>query len=470
MYRDSIYSVISGWVESSGPLTATELSCSLGIPIDDVTYALAQLEQKGNVLRGSFRAEIGEEEFCDRRVLSRIHSSTIAKLRREIEPVATTTFMRFLLRWQHVHPLARLQGESGLLEAIKQLQGFESASGAIEEEILLSRISNYDPVLLDRLCMGGEVLWGRASLNCKEQQSQDGPSIVRSAFSRATPITVVLRDSLDWILGPTDQNVGGLTGAAKEVVEFLSQRGASFLADIVSATQRLPSDVEEALWTLAASGRVTVDGVEALRQRLAGATRHPRRTGRGRHDNSRSSLNRRRSYSRWSLLEPFDPIDDRSEPVARQLLDRYGVIFPELLARDALSYRWRDLVRVLRRLEARGEVSCGRFVSGFIGEQFALPDAVGLLREIKNVNPEGRFIALSACDPLNLAGILSPGHRVPAVVRNRLVVYDGMPVASIENGSVVELANVSPQVMERAKVALSIPISEDSSKLDLVTV
>ena len=168
--------------------------------------------------------------------------------------------------------------------------------------------------------------------------------------------------------------------------------------------------------------------------------------------------------------EPFDPVDDRSEPVARQLLDRYGVIFPELLARDTLSCRWRDLVRVLRRLEDRGEVSCGRFVSGFIGEQFALPDAVGLLREIKNVNPEGRFIPLSACDPLNLAGILSPGHRVPAVVRNRLVVYDGMPVASIENGSVVELANVSPQVMERAKVALSIPISEDSSKLDLVTV
>jgi ATP-dependent Lhr-like helicase len=467
--EDSIHSVLRGWVESSGPLTATEIVGYLGIPNDDIVYALARLENEGVVLRGSFRTEVEEVEFCDRRILSRIHRSTIDTLRREVEPVPSAEFMRFLLRWQHVDPSVRLQGEGGLLAAIEQLQGFESASGAIEEEVLLSRVSDYDPVMLDRLCLGGEVLWGRVSLQSRqsgEQQNGSSHQSGRSTFSRATPITMVLRDSLDWILGPTGQDAEGLTGAAKEVVEFLSQRGASFLSDIVSATQRLPSDVEEALWALAASGRVTVDGVESLRQRLGGIVRRPRRNGRGGRDNSRSSMNRRRGYSRWSLLEPLDPIDDRSEPIARQLLYRYGIIFPELLARDALTYRWRDLVRVFRRLEARGEIRGGRFVSGFIGEQFALPEAVELLRKTKNSEPDGRFIALSACDPLNLAGILSPGRRVPSVVRNRLVLQNGLPIASMENGSIVELTNVAPEIMEQAKITLSVPISHAGYHMD----
>jgi ATP-dependent Lhr-like helicase len=470
--ENNICWVMRGWVECSGPLTATELVRWLGIARDDIVYALACLENEGVALRGSFRTHVEEEEFCDRRILSRIHRSTIDTLRREVEPVSSSAFMRFLLRWQHVDPAVRLQGEGGLLAAIELLQGFESASGALEDEVLLSRVSDYSPVMLDRLCLGGEVLWGRVSLQASETQNGAVLPLGRTAFSRATPITMVLRDSLDWILGPTGQDGEGLTGATKEVVEFLNKRGASFLSDIVSTTQRLPSDVEEALWTLAASGRVTVDGVEALRGRLGGTARRLRPNGRNGRPNSRSNQNRRRGYSRWSLLEPFDPVDDRSEPIARQLLNRYGVIFPELLARDALTYRWRDLVRVYRRLEARGEIRGGRFLSGFIGEQFALPEAVELLRKTKNAEPDGRFIAVSACDPLNLAGILSPGHKVPAVVRNRLVFRDGVPIVSMENGSVVELTNASPDIMERAKVTLSVPISHagyQMDKLDLVT-
>ncbi|MCH8988478.1 MAG: DEAD/DEAH box helicase [Chloroflexi bacterium] len=473
--EDNIHSVLRGWVECSGPLTVTEAVQSLGIPQDDIQYAFGRLENEGVVLRGSFRTGVEGEEFCDRRILARIHRSTIDTLRREVEPVPPAVFMRFLLRWQHVDPAARLQGEGGLLAAIEQLQGFESAAGAIEDEVLLSRVSDYSPVMLDRLCLGGEVAWGRVSLQQNGQQDGGAPSKGRPSFSRATPITMVLRDSLDWVLGPTGQDAEGLTGAAKEVVEVLSRRGASFLSDIVSATQRLPSDVEEALWSLAASGRVTVDGVEALRRRLGGPRslgRRPRRSGRDSR-NGRTGQNRRRGYSRWSLLEPIDPVDDRSEPIARQLLDRYGVLFPELLARDALSYRWRDLVRVLRRLEARGEIRGGRFVSGFIGEQFALPEAVELLRKTKNTEPDGRFIAISACDPLNLAGIISPGPRVSAVVRNRLVLRDGLPIASMENGSLVDLANASPEIMDQAKVVLSVPISHAGYQMDrpdLVTI
>ncbi len=468
----NIYSVLLGWVECSGPLTVAEVVQSLGIPQDDIEYAFGRLENEGVVLRGSFRTGVEGEEFCDRRILARIHRSTIDTLRREVEPVPPAVFMRFLLRWQHVDPAARLHGEGGLLAAVEQLQGFESAAGAIEDEVLLSRVSDYSPVMLDRLCLGGEVAWGRVSLRQNEQQNGAAPPKGRPSFSRATPITMVLRDSFDWVLGPTGQDADGLTGAAKEVVEVLDRRGASFLSDIVSATQRLPSDVEEALWSLAASGRVTVDGVEALRRRLGGTARRPRRNGRdGR--NGRTGQNSRRGYSRWSLLEPIDPVNDRSEPIARQLLDRYGVLFPELLARDALSYRWRDLVRVLRRLEARGEIRGGRFVSGFIGEQFALPEAVELLRKTKNTEPDGSFIAISACDPLNLAGIISPGPRVAAVVRNRLVLRDGLPIASMENGSLVHLANVSPDVMDQAKAVLSVPISHAGYPMDrpdLVTV
>ncbi|MDA0264294.1 MAG: DEAD/DEAH box helicase [Chloroflexi bacterium] len=488
--EDSIHSVMRGWVECSGPLTATEMAQTLGVPHDDIVYAFGRLENEGVVLRGRFRSTADdktEDEFCDRRILSRIHRSTIDTLRREVEPVPPAAFMRFLLRWQHVDPVVRLNGEGGLLAAIEQLQGFESASGAIEDEVLLSRVSDYSPQMLDRLCLGGEVVWGRVSMQSSVSTSAPGPGLpggshsslvrpswVRSSFTRATPITMALRDSLDWVLGPTGPDSESLTGAAKEVVEMLASRGASFLSDIVTATQRLPSDVEEALWTLAASGRVTVDGVEALRQRLGGTPRRPQRPGSSHRGRNRpTDVRRRRGYSRWSLLEPIDPVEDRSEPIARQLLDRYGIIFPELLARDALSYRWRDLVRVLRRLEARGEIRGGRFVSGFIGEQFALPEAVEQLRKTKNAEPDGRFIAVSACDPLNLAGILSPGPRVPSVVRNRLVYRDGVAIGSMENGAFTALTNVSPKILEQAKVVLSVPISHSLYAVDqpdLVTV
>ena len=241
----------------------------------------------------------------------------------------------------------------------------------------------------------------------------------------------------------------------------MSQRGASFLSDIVSATKRLPTDVEEALWTLAASGRVTSDGLEALRQRIWG-TKRPRRNSKP----GRGNLHRRRGFSRWSVLEPVDPVEDRTEAVARQLLLRYGLLFPELLARDALAVRWRDLVRVLRRLEARGEIRGGRFVAGFVGEQFALPEAVDLLRRLKGQEPDGRFVVVSACDPLNLAGILTPGNRVTAVLGNRLVYRNGIPIAAMEGGSFVPLANTEGPVLEQARTLLGVPIAHAAYQLE----
>ena len=337
--------------------------------------------------------------------------------------------------------------------------------------------------MLDRLCLGGEVVWGRVS-----RQHGGGPlagQSGRAPFSRSTPITLALRESLDWLLTAEGADTEGLTGAPKETLDYLSRRGASFLSDIVNATNRMPSDVEEALWTLAASGLATADGLESMRQRLRG-TKRPRHNGKsGRARPGRGNLHRRRGYSRWSLLEPVEPVDDRTEAVARQLLLRYGILFPELLARDALAVRWRDLVRVLRRLEARGEVRGGRFVSGFVGEQFALPEAMDSLRKLNNradgqaMSPQvmspaerarygarpdkGEMVVVSACDPLNLAGILTPGDRVPAVLGNRLVYRDGVPLAAIEGGAFVTLGNtlgnVAPAILERARTLLEAPMA-----------
>ena len=394
--EDAILSLVRGWVESIGPFTAAGLAATLSLPESDLAYALARLENEGATLRGRFRQDAGDDEFCDRRILARIHRSTIDSLRRQVEPVSAATLIRFLMQWQHVGFQSRLQGEGGLLAVIEKLQGFEIAAGAAEEEVLSARVADYSGSMLDRLCLGGEVVWGRVS-----RQHGGGPlagQSGRAPFSRSTPITLALRESLDWLLTAEGADTEGLTGAPKETLDYLSRRGASFLSDIVNATNRMPSDVEEALWTLAASGLATADGLESMRQRLRG-TKRPRHNGKsGRARPGRGNLHRRRGYSRWSLLEPVEPVDDRTEAVARQLLLRYGILFPELLARDALAVRWRDLVRVLRRLEARGEVRGGRFVSGFVGEQFALPEAMDSLRKLNN-RADGQAMSPQAMSP-----------------------------------------------------------------------
>ena len=489
--EEAILALIRGWVESIGPFTVAELAAALTLPEDDVLYALGHLENEGVILRGSYRQEVEGEEFCDRRILARIHRSTIDSLRSQVEPVPPATFIRFLLEWQHVAPEARLHGEGGLLSVIEKLQGFESAAGVVEEEILATRVAEYSGLMLDRLCLSGEVTWGRFSAR-HGPGAGASPGNGRAAFSRFTPVTLALRESLDWLITDEDVETEGLTGAAREALEYLQNRGASFQADIEAATKRLPSDVEEALWALAAAGLTTADGVEALRHRLRG-TKRPRRpssdksrtNGRGRPNGAGRFRNYApspsgggpvrgrsgRAGSRWSLLEPPDPVEDRTEAVAWQLLYRYGILFPELLARDSLSLRWRDLARVLRRLEARGEIRGGRFVSGFIGEQFALPEAADALRRWRNREPDDGLIVVSACDPLNLAGVLTPGPRVPSVPGNRLAYRNGVPIAAMDGGEFTPLLGsskdrASESALEQARILLSVPIPHANFRLE----
>ncbi len=445
---DAVLQIVRGWVECSGPFTTSEMSRRLALPESAVYLALAQLENEGLVLRGSFRTAAGEEEFCDRRILARIHRGTIGRLRSEIEPVPQSTFMRFLFRWQNAEPGWQAAGEDGLLDVVTMLQGFETPAAVLEREVVACRVSNYDPYLLDRLCLGGEAVWG--CFTHRRQLAASNGATSAAALTRSTNVALALRQSLDWLLDASLSPAPDVGGAAGELLEILRNRGACFTSELVSITHRLPSDVEETLWGLAAAGLVTSDSLETLRTRINGL---PQRT-RQDHRHKRARPVSRAGFSRWSLLESLAHAPNPLESRAMQLLERYGVVFPELLARERMAPPWRDLVRVFRRLEAQGQIRGGRFVAGFVGEQFALPDAVGRLREMNRIEPTGTMVVVSACDPLNLVGIVTPGERAPALPGNRVVFCDGIPLASLEKGVVVNRGQAGPGRMSAVNALL----------------
>jgi ATP-dependent Lhr-like helicase len=435
--------VVRAWVEVSGPLTAGELADVLGFEANSVRAALIELEGEGLVLRGRFTGVRDEEEFCDRRILARIHRATIARLRREIEPVPAAAFLRFLFAWQHVESAMQLEGESGLLEVIEQLQGFETAAAAWEAEILPARIRDYQPGTLDGLCLGGEVAWGRWT----HRDTRAEVPAHRPGLTRTAALGLAVRADVSWLLDGVPQDEESLSSTGRNVLAFLRERGASFFSEICSGTRYLPAEVEEALWQLVAAGLVTADAFEGLRALVTGDSKRQERSPRRRRQPRRTRI------GRWSVLMPHGPLPaDRTELWARQYLRRYGVVLRELLAREAPAPLWRDLLPVLRRMEARGEIRGGRFVAGCTGEQFALPEAVVRLREVRKCESAGVFLRLAAADPLNLVGILTPGARVPAVLGNRVVYRDGAPVAAVESGETRILTHVEPgeqPVLER---------------------
>jgi ATP-dependent Lhr-like helicase len=400
--------VLRGWLESTGPRTARSLAELLGLDSLLVEAALAQLEAEGQILRGRFRSDAGETEWCNRRLLARLHQLTIGRLRREIEPVATADFVRFLFRWQHVGAGLRLHGADGLFQVIRQLQGFECPAAAWESDVLPARIERYTGDLLDELCLSGEVVWGRLS----PHPSSNGGQAPRVRPTRVAPIALFLREDFDW-LAPAVSGRVKLSYAAQEALEVLERRGASFFADFVRTTRRLPSEVEEALWELLAAGLVTADSFENLRALLD----PKRRRGQGRGRLARP----RHAGGRWALLRNGEPqAPPAVEPLARQLLLRWGVVFRELTAREPLAPPWRDLLVEFRRLEARGEIRGGRFVAGFLGEQFALPEALDLLRALRRSGNDGPLPEISPADPLNLTGVVLPGPRVSPLAGGRL--------------------------------------------------
>ncbi|HLH43835.1 MAG TPA: DEAD/DEAH box helicase [Bryobacteraceae bacterium] len=403
--------VLRGWMDSIAPATPQQLADRLALPLHAVQCGLAQLESEGQLLRGCFSQP---NQFCNRRILARIHRLTLGRLRREIEPVSSALFMRFLCRWQHLAPGTQLHGVDGLFQILRQLQGFEISAAAWESSVLPRRLAGYEPEWLDRLCLSGEAQWGRLSPH--PALEAEGARRVRP--TRVAPVAVFLREDAPALLPPAPPPPL-LSHPARDVLQALSARGALFFHEIARAASRLPSEVEDGLWELVAAGLVTADGFENLRALID----PKRRAGQG----SARFARPRHAAGRWALLPRPPHSQPDAEFFAKLLLNRWGVVFRDIVAREALAPPWRDLLVAYRRLEARGEIRGGRFVAGFVGEQFARPEAVDLLRHLRRSAPSGEVLEIAPADPLNLTGIILPGARTGSLSLGSLRLLDGVP-------------------------------------------
>ena len=438
--------IVQGWLEVIGPTTAAQLAARLNLPLAKIDAALLYLESAGAVLRGEFTAAHRAPgapaaiEWCERSLLARIHRLTLGRMRKEIEAVSAAEFMAFLLKWQHIAPTARLSGRNGVLQLIEQLQGLELPAPAWERHILPARLEHYEPADLEHLCLGGVVAWGRLRGNGEETE-QTNPKMAPGkrtrrvlAPARNAPIAFLRRDELEFFLdgGADWRRVAGLSPMAREVAACLERDGASFLTDIARDTGLLKVKVEEALWQLVAHGLATGDGIAGLRVLLA-----PEHERAGRRRSFRvlrggRSPERAMPVGRWALWRRPGrgeaPEGGGNERKARQLLRRYGIVFRDLLARENHLPPWRVLLQIYRRWEARGEIRGGRFVHGFVGEQFALPEAVEMLRAERRDTKREDPVIVAAADPLNLVGILSPGAKVSPYSNQVIAYHKGMPV------------------------------------------
>jgi ATP-dependent Lhr-like helicase len=501
--------LLRGRLTLVGPTTARELAASLSISEADVDAALLALESEGAVLRGFFRTAVDSPrplEWCDRRLLARIHRYTLDRLRSEIEPVSPAAFMRFLFSWQHVDEATSLLNVEGVRAAIAALDGFEVAAAAWEAAILPARVDRYDASMLDSLSLTGEIAWGR--LSATSPSTEGGTRLVGT-----TPVALFLREHAEaWYAlkhsTPSNQSAAesSLSDSARSVLETLRRRGASFAHELGarSGSGTRPTgvgyrsdttptgvgyrsdtgrsgvghrsewgrsgvgvgsdtgrngvgyksdtgrngvghvsdpDPVAAIAELAAAGLVTSDGFAGLRLLVRGGS-----TFRG------------GPAGRWSAISLDESTATRERAVeawAWALLRRYGVVFRRLLTREPALAPWRELTRVYRRLEARGEIRGGRFVAGMSGEQFALPDAVERLREVRRTPPNGRLITISAADPLNLAGIVTAGERVRAAASTRMAFCDGVAIAVMEGDYIRQLAEIESDKIADVASALA---------------
>ena len=426
--EEAVASLMQGRLAFIGPVTAAALAGSLGVADSDADTALLTLESEGLVLRGVFTPGARLVEWCDRVLLARIHRYTLNRLRAEISPVTPAEFMRFLFAWQHVDPSSALTGPDGMRAVIAQLDGVELPARAWERDVLRARVDRYDPALLDMLCLTGEVAWARLST---------GPTQVVGA----TPIALFLREHADAWLALRSRDAD--TVFTTPVLEHLRAHGASFAHDLASACGLTSEDVRAALSELVAAGYVSSDGPAGLRRIIGGSQRG-------------AGASRIGSEGRWFALKETqgdEPREAAVETLAWTLLRRYGVVFRRVLTREAANVPWRELARVYRRLEARGEIRGGRFVGGMTGEQFALPDAVERLRETRRSGADERLITISAADPLNLTGIITPGDRIRLAAGNRIVYRNGVPVAAMEGDMLKTLADLDAPVAAEAAAA-----------------
>jgi ATP-dependent Lhr-like helicase len=421
--EDAIRELVRGRLEVVGPTTTTDVGAALRLPQSDVEFAMVTLEHEGFALRGRFSSGVEGVEWCERRLLARIHRYTLDRLRREIEPVSAADFLRFLFKWQRVATGSRGEGPEGLAAVLDLLDGYELAAGAWESEVLPARLTDYDPLWLDGLCLSGEIAWGRLTVDPRNRKT--GPV-------RGTPIALFRRERGEvWRAGMPDVDPAALplSSTGKKLLAAFDARGAQFFGDLVHATGLLRTEVEKGLAELVAWGLVSSDSFAGLRALLVPSDRR-RPLGGGYRRRGRIAPFGVENAGRWARTHarPAIPEDQVAETIAWQLLRRYGVVFRRLVQRETLLAPWRDILRVFRRLEARGEIRGGRFVGGFSGEQYALPEAIGLLRTTRKEKGGDELIAVSGADPLNLVGILTADDTVAAITTNRILYRDGVPI------------------------------------------
>ena len=425
--KDLLAEIIRGRLEIMGPVTARTLSELLDLPLTEIHQALLKLENEGFVFRGKFTGP-DDEEWCERRLLARIHRYTIKKLRSEIQPVSSADYMRFIFRWHQLEAGNLAQGPTGLEHILQKLEGYEAPAVAWESDILPARIVGYDHQWLDMLCIAGKISWGRFRAAVNQVKDKKAASPIRT-----TSVTFVGRNKLNvWKNSsavPAETSESNLSDKAKQIYGVLEKQGASFFDDLVYRTKLFPSQAEDALGELIGAGLITSDSFTGLRALLV--PDKYKTNGSHARDLEIFSMN---YAGRWSMLH-YEHSDDHQhqqeniETIAWALLRRYGILFRKLAERESLAPPWRDLVRVLRTLEARGQIRGGRFVEGYYGEQFGLPEAIVELRNVKKQNKQDVLISISAADPLNLTGIMTPGRRIPAYSGNRILYRDGIPIA-----------------------------------------
>lgn len=445
--EDALRELLRSRLEASGPVTVVALAEMFGLTATEVEPALLALEAEGSVMGGRFTPNSTDTEWCERRLLARIHRYTLKRLRREIEPVTPADYLRFLCEWQGVTG-ERAEGSGALAAVLEQLEGYSAPAAAWEQDMLPARIADYAPYLLDQLCAGGAVAWLRLNTpRANGDEHQAGPV-------RNTPIAFVAREALPrWraLADSPDHGVFNLSHGAQAVYSALKQCGALFFADLVQETGLLRTQLEAALAELAACGLATADSFAGLRALITPLAKRAPLSRSFRYRLRRGQPPGVNEAGRWALtpartVSGDAPVDAEALiHLAEVLLRRYGVVFRKVLERESGLPPWRELLYIYRRLEARGEVRGGRFVDGFAGEQFALPEAVGALREVRRREKLGELVSVSAADPLNLVGIVTPGTRVPVQGENRVLYRDGIPVAVQVAEEVKFMTDIAPE-------------------------
>ena len=465
--EEALRLLTQGHLQILGPTTATAIAELLALQPRAIAQQLIGMEVQGLALRGTFEKPAAEPttatpntevEWCERRILQRIHRLTLGALRKQIEAVTPAVYMRWLARWQHLAPQTQLTGEEGVLEALLQLEGFEAPAVEWERNLLPQRVKDYDGKWLDSLCLSGAIGWGRISPH-PAWSAGDGAAPRRVIPTNMAPITFYVREAADWLPAALAQKSieepllqQALSSEALCIRNTLRDRGACFATDLQRICTLTKQQTQTALWELATAGIASADGFDQLRIMM-----DPKRKPLAAEPLTNGARRGTRSTAgRWCLFTEEEPRERtpieraREEEIslaaaARMFLARYGVVFRDLLTRESNAPKWRDLVRMLRRLEARGEVRGGRFVQGFNGEQFALPEAVESLRATRDLD-QPDLLTLAASDPVNLIGILIPGEKTSAVAGKKVHLRNG--AACDSNGDPID-AVATPSGIKR---------------------